>query len=681
MRRNTARLGFLVAAIHFATCLIGTMAGGSTAAGWNGLEARAAAQTPPAKESSSAPPKKAGAKTPAPAAEQAPALSAAAYLPDTLFAVAVLREGDKQTAAFRALLEEQKFEETPLHDLLMAGPELAPARIALMGLAASAGTDAWSAVGALLGRELAIGLAPGKGKEPAFILVAVAREPALVDRLLQGIYAVAGLSRGAGEPNPQKSEKIGDVTVYSLNKDALHCRLGRAIILTNSRELLNAALDAHARGKNRLLDAPRYGECLKQVPANAAAWGYADMATIREKLTSGKPLPAQLPNPLGGFLFGGWWHTLRNADSAVFWVVADKGALKISTRTETATPLPETHRGLVPQNLPPAGWPAARLPRFVAEFSVTRGWADLFSEREALLELPAAGDLVNFTNTMTTLMGGLDFMDEFLPKVNGPVRLVLGRQDFSLSQYDPTPKLPSFALVIPLKLPSDAEFARRLHSASQSAMSILNLDAGQKKEPQFLIDIDRYKGYRVLQAEYPAPSGEGMRMEAMSQKRGASAEKEAAAKEEEPAQGRPVAADKPRKNEKRQAGIRYNFAPAAALVEDQYVIATSLDLLHHVIDAISDAKKEKTSAAKPTKEPPADFLAIAVPEVVKLLRENREELVTNQMLEKDKTRAAAEKDMDALFAGLDFFNKLEIRSHCTGREARATLTLSLREKK
>lgn len=586
---------------------------------------------------------------------------AATYLPDTVLGAVTLRDGAGQVRAFRKTLAAQRFTESPTYRALTRNPQFMAARVGLAGFTAAAGVPAWTGLGAVLGQELTIGLVPGDDDEPRFIVVSVLKDPATVDRLLGAIHVIAGLDRD-GEPNPEKSQRIGDVVVYSANPNLHHCRIDDALIVANDRALLRAAIAARRDKKNRLADAKAYQEAARRVPADAVAWAYADIARIRQLVTGGEPYPTKLPNALASFLFGSWWHTIAHADRALLWATTDTNQLRIDGQVETTEPLPDTFRGFVPKPVPADTWSAADLPRYLAEISITRDWAELFSEREAVMTVNAASDLGGFTGVVTTLMGNMDFVDEFLPNVAGPLRLILTRQDFSKKAYSPTPKIPAFALVIPLRDDPAKLLGRRLNTVSIQVLAFLNLNAGQEGAPTFLIDLLNYRGHTMIATDYANPPASGrMKMKAPGAR---------PARDDKPAPTLDAKDDEAA----RAASLRYNFAPAGAVVGNRYILASSGDLLRDIIDLIS-----RQTGRSQTSDEVVDRVGINGREVAAILADNRQELVTNRMLDTDRPKATVEREIDGLLGLLGFTDRLELVSRSTGKRSHATITLTLRD--
>lgn len=605
-------------------------------------------------------------------ATDTPATQAAACVADDALVAVALRDGDEWLARLRAFFADHRFEQSQAFAAFSAEPQVMQARIGLAGIAATVGTDVWTGVGALLGRDLVVAVAPGEATAgPGVIVASVARDEPLAARIYDTLYVIAGLVKN-GEPDPARSELHDGVRVYAVNAQTFHCRVDGVSYVANSRSLLRDALAARRAGTGRLIDSAAYRSAAGMVPDEAAIWAYADVAALTQAAGGEDAVSTLLPNPLGGFLFGAWWHHLLAAETAIVWLVPDDGTLRIEGRVRSREPLTETHRGYLVES---GEGDAPVVPRQLACISVQRDWRALWSEREKLLTLPAAGDLVNFANTMTTLLGQLDFVDELLPALDGPARLIVARQDFSAwaGRGTPVPELPSFALVARLK--EAARYARRLETASQMALSFVNFDAAQKKQPTLLLGIEPYRGCNIIKAEYPTDAADGAASPM-------SAEVSQDAASDLP--GTQGAAPRPADVANAAADVRYNFAPCAAVAGDYYVVATAPELLRQLIDQLSGETRADAVDAAPSAGDhrravdgaPTDRLHIDLVELREILRANRPTLVTNRMIEEDVSREAAERFIDGVLDALSLGRQISLQSTCGRTEARASLQIS-----
>lgn len=574
---------------------------------------------------------------------------AAAYIPADAIVAFRLVEPDARLGGLRSTLSNLGFFESPAGQFLMRNPGLMQARVGFLGLASASGMDGWTAAKAVLGQDAMLGLYPGRGPngQNGFVIAAVPRDAQAQKKFLDSVLMTVGIST-TGPKDPNRVFEINGSTAYMISPEFFLLTEKDAVIATNSRELLTAASAARAEGKS-ITTTARYEQATGAVPTSAAAYVIADApklaAAINAKAPDGQL--GKIDNPVGGLLFGAWAHDLAHSDKAVAWVEDLAGGLNLVAQVESSEELPASFRGFVPKFQPGEfSWPSITLPRQIAEISIARGWSDLFAERESILALPAASQLANFSGVMTTLMGQVDFLEEVLPRINGPIRFFAARQEFTGEKH-PSPMLPGFALVAPLKGSSDATFSQRLFSGGQMALSFINFDRAQKQKPGFLLGMAEHRGVKILKAEY-APPGTA-----------------------KPAAGETDPAMQPQEAS-RLLPIEYNFAPASTVVKDHYIVATSLPMLTSMIDAMLDAKSEAKAPVV------TDRLAITGDQVSEALRENRDELVAQRMLEQDESRQVAEFTVDAILSAAGFVDSLQVTSTPSESGSRAEMTLRLK---
>lgn len=563
--------------------------------------------------------------------------SAADFIPSRVPLAITIRSGDEQLASLRTLMQERGFFESPAFAAVKANPGLAATRVWLMGIAAAAGTDAWSAVGSVLGRETTIAVAPGPNGQPAYVAVSIARDPAALDRFLDEMNVASGLIVN-GKPNALRSRDVDGVRVFALTEEFFHGRKGPALIMSNSRELM---LDALRAGDSTLARREEFRSTAARVPDGAEAWLFADVAALRTIDGLGALLAEKAENPLAGYLLGGWSHALAQASEAGVWIDARGDALAIDLDARMSSDWPAERRAFLNGPATISAWRAADLPGYLAELRLQRDWTALFSDREALLALPAASQAANFATTMSTLLGQIDFLDDFLPRVTGPARLVLTRQDFAARAHQPTPKLPAFALVVPMDFASDPLLAEQLHSSAISTLSIIGFDQAQKDQPALMTKLGVHRDIQYVYGAYPTPrDAEGGIMT-------------------------PGEAPSP-------VAVQFNFAPAIGVVGDSLVIATSPESLEAVIDARLDAGTKTVATGH-------DELVIDSAGLAAILRDNHEELVMNRMLQKNETREQAEATVESILAAIAYAGSLQLTSQAADDGLKVHVELTLAE--
>ncbi|MFG0331410.1 MAG: hypothetical protein ACF8PN_16095 [Phycisphaerales bacterium] len=554
--------------------------------------------------------------------------SPGSYLPDDALVALSVRNGDHAVTRLRDALLDLGWHDLEFAALLNENPELTQGRLALMGLAASAGTDSWGAVGAFLGRDAAAGLYLEDGQDEGSVLVAVRlRQPELVDRMLEGIQSFTGMKR-RGEFDPDRVTLVNEIRVFAPTDELRYVRVDDTLLLASTAGLMNRAI-ASDDGHSSLENASWF---VTATDSEASLISFSmQPARIRALIQAANgddSLPLKLEDPTGGFLLGGLWHALLHAEAVSASVSVSEREWRFDSSIVTDEPLPATHRGFVVSDWIPAGWSAEKLPGFIGEQRLLRDWSALVAERESLITLEAASQVVDFTNTMTTLMGGLDYAEDYLPRISGPIRFIACEQSFEDESYTPSPQLPAFAMITPLRGVDDPTFKRRLYSATQTVFSIISLDQAQKGEPTMLLEVDIHDGERVVTTWYPEVEGEGMMGGGMAS---------------------------PTDGSKDAVGVQYNFAPSAAIVGSEYIVTTSTDLLRDIIDVVKSADE----SIEQRLEPITDSFTIEMDGVTSLLQANLTELITNRMLETDQGREMVDREIRAFIQALALVERMD----------------------
>lgn len=572
--------------------------------------------------------------------------SAADYLPAGMTVYFELKDGTQQLGDLLHFLDEQHFRDSLIYQQLKNNPDFNQALAGLQGLSAMADISVQEAVGSLLGDDLIIAASPGGNDDMRIIAATVTDSVNTRDSFLDSLENVAGLTIN-GEPVQGRFRRIRDVTVFATDDDIYHCRINNALLVSNDRELMKKALSVYFRKTDPLSTSPRYIDTLKTVPDDASAFMFLDTEQLR-KLLQGQA--AEFNDALPGYLFGAWEYSLRHSNSITTWITPGGNNLKLELAVNTNADFPREYDGFNPSYKNVASFNGDDLPGFTGNMILSRDWADLFSERESLLTARGADQVIEFSNNLTTLLGMLDFTDDVLPRVSGPLQLLIARQDFNGSEYTPSPVLPGFALVAPLTRDEFSPvFAERLYAGANMGLSLLSLDAIQNKRPALMVHPEIYKGHTIITSAFVSP--------VMMGRNGA---------EENTEYGKP-------------AGIYYNYSPAVAVLNDRLIITTSGEMMRQLLN-LYDEEQDVNSGfvSEKTPDTAVDSIELRFRPICDLLRDNRELIVADNMITKDLSRKKAEENVDLL---LDIFSRLDslnIYSRTGTENQRATAVINLR---
>lgn len=563
--------------------------------------------------------------------------SATDFVPSEVGAYLFVPDSRQVIGDLRRALESWEYQRSEIFHILMQRPGIMPARLAFLSVAQAAGKDGWGAAEAFAGTELVAAIGPGEPDgQPGLIVVVEIDEAAAVDAMLSAVHSFAGFRLQDGSASPEESIELGGSTFFTDGKGNLHGRIENALVFATSRSLLERALTARAAGSGRLTD----DQGMIAIRSELADRGPGVRAIFRADAERICAMTGDVDaftkagqmqdNPVGGILFAGLGQSIAKMQTLSGTVLQEASGLRVDASIEMKERMPETHRSFVVRG-ENAEWDARELPGYVGEFSMVRDWQALFTDRESYLDVNAAGQLVNFANTMTTLMGGLNYTEDYLPKVHGPIRFIAAHRDYSESPYRPTPQLPAMAWITSVDTASDPTLQRRLFAGTQMAVSIASLDRAQKGQPTFMMETGEYRGAKILTTFFPNPPEASMGMMSGGTMAAGDVEEDPA-----PDQGQ---VDVP---------VDFNFEPAAAVVDGQYVITTSPYLLRTIIDHVMDQVRKPDDVTQSTT--PTDLLDVDGTGLITLARANFKELITGQMLKEDLPRARVEKEVEAAFS-------------------------------
>jgi len=241
---------------------------------------------------------------------------------------------------------------------------------------------------------------------------------------------------------------------------------------------------------------------------------------------------------------------------------------------------------------------------------------DLFNE-----EINAG--LAKANSDLSTLFGGRPFAEEILGALDGGLRFVVVREPSSARKSAPNAlQLPGFAAVARLKDPAASQ--RPLRIAFQTAVGFANLTGAQQGRPPLELETERHDGKTLLTAYYsPGDFAEG-------------------ADEMEMAAGR--------------AGMLLSLSPTVAFAGNSVVLASTRSLAEGLLERLSADAQDLQPTGDDTTMANSALRLRAAP-LRTTLSENRERLISNNMLEKGHDRAAAIREVDGLLTLLEFFEQ------------------------
>jgi len=364
----------------------------------------------------------------------------------------------------------------------------------------------------------------------------------------------------------------------------------------------------------------------------ATAWAFLRMGPVRAKGANNPVFDksAKSDNPVAELLFGGLVGPLRNAPYVTASLKLREQGVKLTVSSPNdpawvpegrAFFFAQTGQGGADKPLKPKGT--------VLSISTYRDLAAWWEAGPDTYNEGVAAKMAQADSGLSTFLGGKSFGTDILGSFAPQIQFVVARQDYKAAGVpQPSIRLPAGALVLRLreKQAAKVDIKKHFRVAFQSIVALGNLDGTSKGRPLLDMMTERRGKAEILYATYEPPAeGEGAGAEA------ADAKPQATGKE--PGAAGAKAAEK---------DIYYNFSPALVLSSDRVMLCSTKQIADELADLAAAAGTEKVAQNT--------LVEISPRPIADLLRENREQLVAQNMLEKGHARDEAEKEIDVFVA-------------------------------
>ncbi len=477
------------------------------------------------------------------------------------------------------------------------------------------GTTWRQAVGDLTGGGAVFAIRPG---QPDYALVILrAKNVDLLSRTNQLLIEMAeNDAKEKGKESPVKSKEYKGVMAWSLGKDEYHAIVGDTLVISNKQDGVKTALEMNVgEGPKSIVDLDLWKEARGRVPNGCVGWAFARVDKLREAGVAKEFYQEKAANPAIPIFFGGLSHVFGQAPYAMASLVLndERLALRVEVPRDPGSPgWPDRFRGFYAAR---AGQEAAvplRPARAIASLSFYRDFKAMWDAREQLVAAEALPGFTELeTNVGQVLFGGREFSNEVLGEIEPRIRLVAAAQDYSKTKYTPDIKIPAAALVLELKHPED--FGPELMIAYHSVLGLANVGLGQQNQPRFMLGTETHKSHQIQTAHFY---------------------ERAAAKSA-------------------QAGVhlRHNFSPSCTIAGRYFVLGSTTEIVKDVIDALGDVNSPpKTTAHNIVFD--ADMA-----QIIEILAQNKEPLISQNMVSGGNTREQAEQEIGTLLKVLGLFGK------------------------
>lgn len=459
----------------------------------------------------------------------------------------------------------------------------------------------------LAGAVLAV---EGENGPQRVYLIVTPEDPEFLKRAHEKLVELARQDAAShGRPDPVQETDHRDVHAYSVAPTEAHAILDGCLVVTNGGDSLKTLIDRvkdHGGAEHPLIDDATWTARRAAVDPEAAAWTLARLDRLRA--IDPKRFAPEKVEPGATFLLGPWIDAARKAD----WVTLSFTWNGERLAAEATLPKPVEAARLSEAYLPEPGQGATRpirVPRLIASLSLWRDLAAIWEARGEIFPPESQAGFAQLDSTAGTFFGGRDFGTGVLGSLGTNWRLVVARQE--PESLDPTPEnlLPAFAVVLDVK-EEDPDFGDRLEAAFQSFVGLVNLGSAQTKAPPLRLGSETFEGVNIATSRFQV--------------------------RREPNSDEPV-------------HLRHNFTPSAARFDGHFVLSSSAALARDLIQTLRQPPAAATDAA---------VLAVADgPELARLVEQNREYLVNQNVLEKGNDRARAEGEVDLLRQLLEYLGQ------------------------
>ncbi len=322
------------------------------------------------------------------------------------------------------------------------------------------------------------------------------------------------------------------------------------------------------------------------------AWGFLNLNALRKNDKLQEALNQQTENPLAELLVGGIQSVLKSSPHLTASLMLTQTRLDLQVESPVdATWIPEPRSFYFGEQLTGKAMVLPPIPGTIFTLGthrdVSRMWlhaGDLFNEQ-------MNDQLAEADSSLSTIFSGKDFGEDILGSFEPSFGIIVARQSFEDVKPAPAIRLPSFALVANLR---DADTMRPdLRRMFQNAIGFFNIVGAQNGNPQLEMDMKKEGDIDMITSRY------------LPEKKDA---------------------------ESTSAGIVYNFTPTVAFRGNTFVLSSTQELA------------ESIAAAEPPKQDASDntSLQLVAAPLMSALEDNREQLISQNMLQEGHSREEAE---------------------------------------
>ncbi|QDV47719.1 hypothetical protein Enr13x_76300 [Stieleria neptunia] len=467
--------------------------------------------------------------------------------------------------------------------------------------------------------------APTQGA--ALLIKSSSREQ--LERFRGVVLAIAQL--GQGEFGIARQADYRGFTAYSLNDNIKLALVDQWFLMTNKPELGKSIIDRYVDGDKHSLAASDSFTTAMARAGDASLKAYVDVETIRSAGVAPKLYAGKTENVAAEALFGGIVANLAHTPSAVATLQIHRSGVRLALATAHQSEWESGREYFFGEDSGASAPPLLQVPDRLLAISTHRDLSQMWLHAPDLMTDKANEDLAQADTNLTTFFSGRDFGEDILGSLLPGIQVVVQRQTFDAASPQPAIKLPAFAMQFQMRTPE--ETTREFRRVFQNVVGFINVVGAMQGQPQLDLDFEQADSATLVTATYVPPRDE---------------------------------------DELAAVPINYNFSPTIAFAGERMIVSSSTPLAR-TLTGLSAPSESKVKHPNTVAVLHADALADT-------LRDNKQQLVAQNMLEKGHGPDQANAEIDVLFGLLALFKEVTVELDVDEGQLKLTTDVQLQSK-
>lgn len=466
-----------------------------------------------------------------------------------------------------------------------------------------AGMDWEESLQVLAGKGIAFGFSP---EQNAFGAVLLSADKKRLLPLCKGLLRFANQA----DSNTVQSGKHRDIEAYSIAKQFFIVPLEDRVFVSNTKKFALQMVDFWLDDKASLQLQSQFQKAVA-TRGDDAIWTYVDLKSIRDGEIANGLFPEKMENIGLEAIAGGVFEALKKSDFLTGALAIRESGLELSLVTPFQNKaISESRKYFFGSAADRQNFQLLQLPGLLANIHSYRDLGQLWISKEDLFDENHLSEISQADSTLSTLFSGLDFGEEILGATKPGFQIMARNQDYSkILTPIPEIKIPEFAVVLQLR--ETGKIQRRFKIAYQSFIGFLNIQLAMQGAPQFELESEKLDGSQIVSATYLVD------------------------------------------DDNEEGILNYNFSPSVAFAGNWFIISSTRVL------ATDLAKTGMTGEAVSLPGINTSLQLQGAP-LAKILSDNQEQLIAQNMLEEGTDREDAKTQVGLILDVVALFKKASL---------------------